>query len=70
MRIEKCTKIKTWLIYGYAGWDNYDDDNDDNFHYKWELPDFLTKRDIEAIIQERFKDKRTLAFCVEECECK
>lgn len=65
-KIKDCSKTKKWLIYGYAGWDNWDNSDDDNFHYQWELPSFITKADIEAIIQDRFKNERTLSFCVKE----
>lgn len=54
--------LKEWKIDGYAGFSDYDDKRDYNFHHHWFLDDAITQNEVEAIIRERYKDKRVLVF--------
>lgn len=59
-------KHKVWHISGYAGWNDYDGVEDNNFNYKVSISDNVTKKEIEAMVMEKYKGNRTLCFKVEE----
>lgn len=58
--------VKTWLIEGYAGFYDYDGPGDYNFHYVWTMDASITKEEIGAILQHRYKNQRTLVYTITE----
>lgn len=58
----------TWQIKGYAGHDDYDGPNDYNFKHIFQTSDNLTESDIEAVIQNRYRNKQVLVYKIERKE--
>lgn len=56
------TKLKVWRVTGYVGWSDYDGPSDDNLDVKLILDASITKDEVYAILNERFKKYRNTVF--------
>lgn len=59
------SEASKWHVKGYAGWNDYDGPEDDNIDYFLSLDKSVSEKEVYALLNERYKDKRVTAFHVQ-----